>query len=189
MSTVTNLQKKDVDKIQIDEGLIYIDYGETTERKLGPTRGGGEFTGSVTIRDIEFDGRSGKTAGMQVIEEQDALLKVNTLCMSQSDLKHALPGAVIEGADDAAIIKNPRCGLIPADAYCKNVTMFAKLLDGKFKKITIYTGLHESGLGIKAAPKAEGELALEIHAHYTIDNLNGDLYMIEEVASAESAKA
>ena len=119
MPTVTNLQKKDVDKIQIDEGLIYIDYGETTERKLGPTRGGGEFKGTVSIRQIEFDGRSGKTAGMEVIEEQEAYLKVNSLCCSQDDLKRTLPGAVIEGEGDSKIIKNPRCGVIPDEAYAK----------------------------------------------------------------------
>lgn len=183
MPTVTNLQKKDVDKIQIDEGVIFIDYGETTERKLGPTRGGGEFKGSITVRQIEFDGRSGKTAGMEVIEEQEAYLKVNSLCCAQDDLKRALPCAVVEGEGDSKIIKNPRCGVIPDEAYCKNVTMFAKLLDGKYKKITILKGLNESGLGIKAAPKAENELALEMYARYSIDDLNGDLYKIEEVAT------
>lgn len=182
MGTVTNLQKKDVDKIQIDEGVIIIDYDEPTERRLGPTRGGGEFKGSVTIRQIEFDGRSGKTAGMEVIEEQEAYLKVNSLCCSQDDLKRALPGAEIDEDGTNTVIKNPRCGLIPDEAYCKNITMFAKLLDGKYKKITILKGLNESGLGIKAAPKAENELTLEMYARYTIDDLNGDLYKIEEVA-------
>lgn len=188
MPTVTKLQKKDVEKIQIDEAVIIIDYGETTERKLGPTRGGGEFKASVTIRQIEFDGRSGKTAGMEVIEEQEAYLKVNSLCCSQDDLKRALPGAKIDGDDTNTIIKNPRCGLIPDEAYCKNITMFAKLLDGKFKKITILKGLNESGLGIKAAPKAENELALEMYARYTIDDLNGDLYKIEEVSEITEAQ-
>ena len=55
MSIVKNLTKKEIEKIQIDEGVIVLDYGETTERPLAPCRGGGEFTATATLRDIEFD--------------------------------------------------------------------------------------------------------------------------------------
>ena len=58
MSIVKNLTKKEIEKIQIDEGVIVLDYGETTERPLAPCRGGGEFTATATLRDIEFDGRN-----------------------------------------------------------------------------------------------------------------------------------
>lgn len=193
MPTVTNLTQAQVNKIQIDEGLIYIDYGTANERKLAPTRGGGEFTATQTIRDIEFDGRVGKTAGMQVIESQEASLKVNTLCCSQKELQLALPGCRVSGSGDAAVIKNAKAGVMSAavgsSVYCSNVTMFAKLMDGKFKKITIFNPANEGALSIKAVQKAENELALEIYAHYTISDLNGDLYQIEEVTSAESEAA
>ena len=187
MSTVTNLRKVDVEKIQIDEGLIYLDYGEETQRKLAPTRGGGNFVATMTVHDIEFDGRNGKTAGMQTIDEQSASLKVNTICMSQENLALALPGCRITSSNGTITkIKNPKCGVIPAGendtVYAKNVTMFAKLMDGSFKKITIFAPLHEGGLDVKAVQKAEGELGLELLAHYTTSDLNGDLYDIEEVS-------
>ena len=67
---ITNLTTKQIESIQIDEGVIFLNYGETDERLLAPTRGGGEFAATVTVRDIEFDGRHGKTTGTQVIEEQ-----------------------------------------------------------------------------------------------------------------------
>jgi hypothetical protein len=191
MPTVTNLTQAQVDKIQIDEGLLYVDFGETSQRKIGPTRGGGEFDGTQTIRDIEFDGRVGKTAGMQVIESQEAVLKVNSLCCSQEELKLALPGCRVTGTGDSQVIKNAKAGVLSAasgsSVYCKNVTLFAKLMDGKFKKITIYNGLNEAGFAVKAVQKAENELALEIYAHYTIDDLNGDLYQIEEVSADPQA--
>lgn len=189
MPTVTNLTQQQIDKIQIDEGLIYLDYGETSQRKLAPTRGGGEFTATQTLRDIEFDGRVGKTAGMQVIESQEASLKVNSLCLSQEELKLALPGCRVSGSGSAAIVKNAKAGVIPAASYLKNVTMFAKLLDGSFKKITIFNPIHEGALGIKAVQKSENELELEFSAHYKINDLNGDLYQIEEVSAAEGEAA
>lgn len=188
MPTVTNLTKKQVENIQIDEGLVFVDYGEATERKLAPTRGGGEFSATASIRNIEFDGRSGATAGTQVIEEQEAILKVVSLCMSQEELLLAMPFARKQGEGDEMVIKNPKCGIIPESAYCKNITMFAKLVSGKYKKITIHHPMSENGLTVKAAPKAEGEISLEIRAHYTIDDLNGDLWEVKDAASVESAQ-
>ena len=188
MPTVTNLTKQQVENIQIDEGLVFVDYGEETERKLAPTRGGGEFSASVSIRNIEFDGRTADTAGTQVVESQEAILKVVSLCMSQEELLFAMPFARKQGEGDEMVIKNPKCGIIPESAYCKNITMFAKLVSGKYKKITIYHPMSENGLTVKAAPKAEGEISLEIRAHYTIDDLNGDLWEVKDAASVESAQ-
>ena len=51
------LTKAQTEKIQIDEGIVVLDLGEPSEKVLGPTRGGAEFTATPTIRDIEYDGR------------------------------------------------------------------------------------------------------------------------------------
>ena len=58
---LVNLTQNDINKIQIDEGIVVLDYGESSEKVLAPTRGGAEFTATPSIRDIEFDGRKGKT--------------------------------------------------------------------------------------------------------------------------------
>ena len=71
-----NLTKKQIENIKFDEGLVYVNFGLETERMLGPTRGGSTFNATATIRDIEYDGRQGPTKNMQVIESQEALLKV-----------------------------------------------------------------------------------------------------------------
>lgn len=186
---VTNLTRQQIESIQIDESLIILDYGEDSEQVLAPTRGGGEFAATITVRDIEFDGRHGKTAGTQVIEEQGASIKVTTLCMSQENLARAIPSCTIE-SDDGKTIKNPKTGIIPLSAYLKNITMFAKLVSGRFKKITIYNPMHEAGLTAKAVQKAEGELAFEFLAHYPHTDLDGDLWKVEEISAyPEVAKA
>ena len=178
MPKVENLTKQEVENIQIDEGLVFVDYGETTEMRVAPTRGGGEFVATATIRNIEFDGRRGATAGTQVIDEQDANLNVTSICASQTTLALAFPGATVE---TEGAIKNPRCGVIPETAYRKNVTMFARLLNGKYKKITIYNPMSEGGLTVRAVPKGEGEYALALKAHYKTDALNGDLWKVEDI--------
>lgn len=185
---VTNLTTKQIESIQIDEGLIFLDYGETTQKLLAPTRGGGEFAATITVRDIEFDGRHGKTAGTQVIEEQGASLKVTTLCMSQENLALAIPTCTVSSAEGNEI-KNPPTGVIPMSAYLKNVTMFAKTIGGKYKKITIFNAMHETGFTAKAVQKAEGELAFEFLAHYPHSDLDGDLWKVEEIGTAPTIPA
>lgn len=175
---VTNLTTKEIESIQIDEGVIILNYGESDEQYLAPTRGGGEFTASVTVRDIEFDGRHGKTAGTQAIEEQNASLKVTTIGLTQENLARAVPNCTIE--EDGSI-SNPKTGVIPLSAYLKNVVMFCRLIGGAYKKITIYDAMHETGIGVKAVQKAEGELALEFHAHYHHTDLDGKLWNVAEV--------
>ena len=85
--------ENEVKKIQIDEGIVVLNLGLETEKILGPTRGGVEVTITPEIRDIEFDGRRGKTAGMQVKDGEDATVKVISLCCSQESLLYALPNA------------------------------------------------------------------------------------------------
>lgn len=181
---VTNLTTQQIESIQIDESVIFLNYGESDEQFLAPTRGGGEFAATVTVRDIEFDGRHGKTAGTQVIEEQGASIKVTTLCMSQENLARAIPTCTVQtGSGANSAIKNPPTGVIPMSAYLKNVTMFAKTIGGKYKKITIYNAMHETGFTAKAVQKAEGELAFEFLAHYPHSDLDGDLWKVEEITS------
>ena len=38
---IKNLTTAQIESIQIDEGVVFLDYGETGERMLAPTRGGG----------------------------------------------------------------------------------------------------------------------------------------------------
>lgn len=184
---ITNLTKKQIENIQIDEGLIFLDYGEETERFLAPTRGGGEFSASATVRDVEFDGRHGKTAGVQVIEDQSASLKVTTLDMSQENLALSIPNCTVENTEGKKI-KNPKTGPIDEGAYLKNVTMFAKTFGRHYKKISILNSMHEGGLNVKAVQKAEGELALEFLAHYHYSDLDGDLWSVEDLSALPALK-
>ena len=181
---ITNLTTAQIESIQYDEGVGYINYGETGESFLAPCRGGGEFSATAQVRDIEFDGRHGKTAGAQVIEEQAASLKFTTIGLTQEMLAMSIPTATVDSASGHnSAVTNPRTGYIPVSSYLKNVVMFCKTIGGKYKKITIYNPLHEGGLNFKAVQKAEGELALEFQAHYLHSDLDGDLWKVEELSA------
>lgn len=181
MPTVKNLTKSQIEKIQIDEGVIYTNFGTEKEKLFAPTRGGGEFTVTNTIRDIEYDGRRGKTKGLQVIEDQSALLKVKVLDCSQEQLALGIPGAVVQTSGGKTIITNPDNGIIPEEAYLENVVMFARLIDGTYKKISLFNAMHEGGFSFKAVQKSENEHALEFISHFNPYDTDEKLWKIEDV--------
>ena len=140
------------------------------------------------MRDIEFDGRNGKTAGMQVIEENAAALKITLLGMTQENLRLAIPGIKPATAANGEI-KNPKMGVISEDCYCKNITMFAQTLDGAYKKIVIFNPMTEGEMTLSTQHKAEGELEIEFTAHYPKSDTDGDLWSVTDAAAIEESEA
>ena len=175
------LTQEQIENIQIDYGLVYINYGETEERQLAPTRGGGTFSVTKNIREIEYDGRKGKTKGMQVVDEINATLSVPLLCASMDNLALAMPWATYANGKLSA--KSADLGVIKDSAYLSNITMFAKVIGGGYKKITLYNAMTENDFSLAAAPKAEGVITLEVHAHWDAEDDAADLYDIEDVGS------
>lgn len=175
------LTKEQVENIQIDYGIVFVNYGETDQVQLGPTRGGGQFQVTKNIRDIEYDGRKGKTKGMQVVDEINAQLTVTHLDASLETLKLAMPYAEYDELTSKITCGSAALGILPDTAYLKNVTMFAKLVGGGYKKITLYNAMSEADFSLTAAPKAEGEMPLEVYAHWDALDDAVDLYDIEDV--------
>jgi len=179
------LTRQQVENIQIDHGLVFVNYGKTDQKQLGPTRGGGEFVVTKNIRDIEFDGRKGKTKRLQVIDEIDAQLTVTHLDASLETLQLAMPYAKYDETGKKITCGNDSVGIIPEEAYLKNVTMFAKVVGGGYKKITLYNAMSEADFTLTAAPKAEGEMPLEVYAHWDAYDDTAPLYEIEDIEAIE----
>lgn len=172
------LTKEQMENIQIDYGIVILNYGLADQKRLGPTKGGAEFSATKNIRDIEFDGQMGKTKGLQVIDEMNASLKFSILDSSLQTLAMTMPQAAYD--ETTKVIKNNKGGAIPVSKYFKNITMFAKVIGGKYKKITLFNALNESDFVLTSAAKAEGEIALEVFAHWDPETME-DLYSIEDV--------
>lgn len=175
------LSQEQIENIQIDYGLVYINYGVTGERQLAPTRGGGTFSVTKNIREIEYDGRKGKTKGMQVVDEINAMLSVPLLCASMDNLALAMPWATY--SDGKLSAESGNLGVIQDGAYLTNVTLFAKVIGGGYKKITLYNAMTENDFSLAAAPKAEGVITLEVHAHWDAEDDAADLYDVEDVGT------
>jgi len=173
------LTQEQVENIQIDYGLTYLNYGATGERRLAPTRGGGTFNVTKNIREIEYDGRKGKTKGMQVVDEINAMLSVPLLDTSMANLAMAMPWATY--ANDKISAESGNLGVIQDSAYVENITLLAKVIGGGYKQITLYNAMSENDFSLAAAPKGEGVVTLEVSAHWDAEDDTADLYDIQDI--------
>ena len=178
--TITQQQ---LENVQVDYGIVFANYGVAGERKLGPTRGGGAFKVTATLRDIEYDGGNGKSKGMQVLEDIIAILSVTVLDTSMETLAIAMPWATYDAELGTITAKNSNIGGIQDGSYLENITMFAKLMNGQYKKITLYNAMSEGDFELAAKPKGEAEIGLELTAHWDAFDDTKDLFKIEDVAN------
>lgn len=176
-----SITQTQLENVQVDYGIVFANYGVAGERKLGPTRGGGSFKVTATLRDIEYDGGNGKSKGMQVVEDIIATLSVVTLDTSIETLAIAMPYATYDSAAGTITAKSSNIGGIQDGSYLENVTMFAKLMNGQYKKITLYNAMSESDFELAATPKGEAEVSLELTAHWDAFDDTKDLFKIEDV--------
>lgn len=164
MRRITQNQREN---IVLNAAILVADYGEATAREIGITKGGVKFTVTETVRDIEFDGRRGKTKGMEVVDEVDAAFETATLELSQDNILLALVAAA-EGNNGEIV--NTDGGVIPDERYLKNVTAFGICnKTSKYKKITLYNPGAAGGLEIATSDKNEATVPLKINAHWDMD--------------------
>jgi len=167
--------------IQISYGIIYTNFGEVDSKLVSPTRNGGEFKAIAKIRDISFDGSRGKEKGLQVIDDIFATLSITILDTSMETLALSIPYANFDGT--VITCDKTSIGVIKSTSYIKNVTMFARLVSGAYKKITLFNALNEGDFSLAAKDKGEGEIKLEISAHWDATDDTSKLFTIEDISS------
>ena len=119
----SGITKETVENQVIGAGAVYVNYGETGERKLGATRGGNTFVVEQEVRDVEVDGAKGKVKGMRRIITVIPRLTVNLLEMSADNIVKALPGS--EKTDDTDHDEITRDRNIELDDYIDNIAIVA----------------------------------------------------------------
>jgi hypothetical protein len=176
-TTVTTSQ---IENILLDTGVVYIDYGELTERVLAPTRGGSSFVVEQDVRVIERDGALGKELGLRRVIKEDAMLTVRIMDASIANLKMTLRGATESGN----IISNTRTGTIAATEYFTNVTWIGTDMEGKNKIITLFNAMSDNGLSMEFTDKDETVIEVVFAGHRDPSDSDADLYTIAEVETA-----
>jgi len=93
MNVRSGITSSTPENVFIDAGAIYFDYGLSTEKLLGATRGGNEFNTNRISKNMEVDGAKGKIKGMERVTEVNPQITVNMLELSIDNLIAAIAGA------------------------------------------------------------------------------------------------
>jgi len=101
MTIKTGITSSTPDRIIIDAGAVYLNYGLANQRLLGATRGGNEFNLNRVTKNIEADGLKGAVRGMKRVTEVNPQITANLLELSVENLIAAIAGA--EQSDRASV--------------------------------------------------------------------------------------
>lgn len=179
-----NITQAQSESLVLDAAILFVDYGETTQREIGVTKGGVEFKATETIRPIEFDGRRGRTKGLDRVDEINAYLKATTLVLSNENILISLGAA----SEAAGTISNTTGGTIPTSRYFKNVTAFGVCnKTNTYKKIVLKNAIGANGdTTIATADKSEAGLTLQFDATWNPLDYTEKLYEISDATAIEA---
>lgn len=93
MTIKTGITSSTPDRIIIDAGAVYLNYGLANQRLLGATRGGNEFNLNRVVKNIEADGLKGAVKGMKRVTEVNPQITANLIELSVENLIAAIAGA------------------------------------------------------------------------------------------------
>jgi hypothetical protein len=174
------LTTQQIENIILDAGVIYVDYGEATERILAPTRGGNTFVVEQDVRIIERDGSLGKEKGLRRVIREDAMMTVRLMDMSLTNLNMALRSSSLV----SSTITSTQDGTISATEYLKNITYVGEDMGSKSKIITLFNAMSDNGLSIQTTDKDEAVLEVVFAGHRDPTDYTDPLYTIVEAETA-----
>lgn len=153
------------DRIFVDAGAVYLNYGLSSERLLGATRGGNEFNLNREIRDIEVDGVRGSVKGLRRRTVCRPQVTCNLIELSLDNLLKAIAGANSAETKATAVVDAEYLGVGSAEIDEFTVTNYPVV--AKSEKVYIDGVLKTRGeksaslfVGSKAAENKEFETGI-----------------------------
>lgn len=129
---------------------------------LGATRGGGTFTMTREIRQVEADGARFRFVGGEIVDSADAYLSETLIEITPAHLKHVLGNVDVTTSGTKSVI-DFRTAFEDGD-YLQNVVWIGDTSEG-FVCIELKNALNTADFTFTFADKNEGTVNVEYHAH------------------------
>lgn len=177
------------ENLLLDAGAFFLNFNVEEDtydsaveagKLLGATRGGGEFSAAMTMRQIEIDGVKGRAKGLERNDAWDVSLKANVIELNQAVIEKALGSCTVTTSTSPSgynkIVGNSD---IQLSDYVGNVTWVGKLAKTNTPVIIQVTNaLDTDGLKLTMADKNEAVLPMTFYGHYTQDDLQSAPFAI-----------
>lgn len=187
-NVTTPLRTETYKSLQLNAGVILVDYDissyatasalkaalktaiQAGTKILGATRGGGTFTITRDIRQVEADGVRGPFVGSEIVDSGDAMLSTTLIEITPEHLAKVLNNADVDSTSANHIKIRVRTGFEDED-YLPNVIWIGDTSEG-FLAIELENALNTADFTLTWADKNEGTVNVEYHAHQ--DEVNDD---------------
>ncbi len=161
----TGLNIETPNRIVVDAGALYVNYGEGNQALLGATRGGGAFRITQEFRDVEVDGVLGSIKGLRRVVQASASITCTLIEFTDENLQRLIPGASI--ADLANHKSLTRQAAIADSDYLTNLALVANVSNQNNNFIGIIRNVLQTGeFAMTVTDREEGVVACEFTAHF-----------------------
>lgn len=167
-------------RLVLDSGALYIDYGETTQTLIGATRGGAVFMVDQEVREIPLDGALGPVKNLRRITRMVPRLTFTLMEFTLARLQDFLPGSSsTTAATNWDAITRATGGALVAGDYLTNVALVAEV-SGTTNPVICYVknALFIQNFSMTLTDKDEGNLPLEAVGHYLDSDLDTEPWEI-----------
>ena len=176
----TPLRKETYKSLQLNAGVTLVNFDITqystadalktaiaaaivaNTNVLGATRGGGTFTVTREIRQVEADGARYRFVGSEIVDSADGFLSETLIEITPQHLKQVL-GNVDITTDGLVTTVKFRTAFEDAD-YLQNVVWVGDTSEG-FMAVELKNALNTADFTFTFADKNEGTCNAEFHAH------------------------
>lgn len=179
--TTTPLRRETYKSLQLNAGMILVGFDISTytnatalktalaaaiqdgTKLLGATRGGGTFTITREIREVEADGVRGPFVGSRIVDSADAYLSTTLIEITPEHVKKVINNADVDTTSANHIVVTIRTAIDDED-YLDNVIWVGDTSEG-FMAIELENALNTADFTLTFADKNEGTMNAEYHAH------------------------
>lgn len=177
---VTGVRPETFENLQLNAGAFLVGFDWTSAttvaalktaviaalkdntRTLGATRGGGTFTLTPEVRQIEADGKRYEFVGSTVFDSWTVMMSGTLLEVTPGNFERILPTAEASKTGEVTTLKVRTS--VQAEDYLESVVWVGDTSKG-FVLIELENALNTTGATLTFTDKGEGTLPFEFHAH------------------------
>lgn len=135
-------------------GAVYFNWGETTETKVGVTKGGSEFTDNAEYREREADGDYAPVKNHRSLVKLTPTLTINALKINVGNFLKFYAGMVEDSTTVTGSTRLYRTKDL-SSSYLTNVAFVGQNREGKNIAVVLQNALGDGAFALPATPKEE----------------------------------
>lgn len=180
-NVTTPLRTETYKNLQLNAGILLVDFSLDTittasglataiasakaagTKLLGATRGGGTFTITRDVRNVDADGTRFGFVGSKIVDSADAYLSTTLIEITPAHIKNVLGNADLDTTSANHTVMTLRTAIEDSD-YLPNIVWIGDTSEG-LMAIELMNALNTADFTFTFADKNEGTANCEYHAH------------------------